>query len=71
MTNEPYIPTKREELKNRWVSILRIKADYEHKERNNGKTVPGPSIDAICNEIETSAPTATASIAIVRGKRNA
>lgn len=43
----------KEELKNRWVSILRIKAsEYEHKARKAGETVSGPSLDDICNEIE-------------------
>lgn len=41
-----------EELKNRWISLLRMKADYEHKERKAGKVVASPSIDDICNEIE-------------------
>ena len=41
-----------EELKNRWISILRTKAEYEHNSRKNGETVASPSIDDICNEIE-------------------
>lgn len=40
------------ELKNRWVEILRMKAEYEHEARNEGKLVASPSIDDICNEIE-------------------
>ena len=40
------------ELKERWVSILRSKASYEHNERKSGKTVASPSIDDICNEME-------------------
>ena len=42
----------KEELKNRWVNILRSKAGYEHNQRKAGKVVPSPSIDDICNEIE-------------------
>ena len=41
-----------EELKNRWISILRTKAEYEHNSRKNGETVASTSIDDICNEIE-------------------
>lgn len=40
-----------EELKNRWVGLLRRKAEYEHEDRRNGKIVAGPDIDDICNEI--------------------
>ena len=43
---------KLEELKNRWVSLLRDKAEYEHKVRKTGVVVASPSIDDICNEIE-------------------
>jgi hypothetical protein len=44
---------EKEELKNRWISILRQKAsDYEHPARNKGEVVYEPSIDVICNEIE-------------------
>jgi len=43
---------KLEELKNRWVGLLRQKAEYEHNARNNGEVVASPSIDDICNEIE-------------------
>jgi len=40
-------------LKDRWVSILRMKAsEYEHTARKDGKIVCEPSIDDICNEIE-------------------
>ena len=42
----------KEELANRWISILRMKADYEHTARKKGETVCEPSIDDICNEIE-------------------
>lgn len=41
-----------EELKERWVSLLRMKAEYEHQARKNGEVVSSPSIDDICNEIE-------------------
>ena len=39
------------ELANRWISILRQKAHYEHEERAKGIIVPEPSIDNICNEM--------------------
>ena len=42
----------REQLKNRWVQLLRQKAEYEHNDRKNGKETVSPSIDDICNEIE-------------------
>ena len=42
----------KQELKERWISILRHKAKYEHDERKSGKIVASPSIDDICNEIE-------------------
>jgi len=42
----------KQELKERWISILRHKARYEHDERKSGKIVASPSIDDICNEIE-------------------
>lgn len=35
----------------RWISILRNKAEYEHNDRKNGKPVTGPSIDEVCNEM--------------------
>lgn len=41
-----------QELRDRWVGLLRCKAAYEHKARGNGEIVTGPSIDDICNEIE-------------------
>lgn len=44
--------SNKEELKNRWVKILRQKAEYEHNARKNGEVVCEPSIDDICNEIE-------------------
>lgn len=44
---------KKQELKNRWVNILRQKASqYEHSARKNGEVVCEPSIDDICNEME-------------------
>lgn len=43
-----------EELKNRWIEILRMKAsEYEHKDRLNKKIVTSPDLDDICNEIES------------------
>ncbi len=42
----------KEELKKRWISLLRMKANYEHSDRLNGLEVPSPSIDDICNEME-------------------
>jgi len=42
----------KEELKERWVELLRMKAAYEHDDRLKGKVVASPSIDDICNEIE-------------------
>ena len=43
----------KQELKNRWVSLLRMKAhEYEHSARERGEVVSSPSIDAICNEME-------------------
>ena len=37
----------------RWINLLRLKAgEYEHIARLEGKNVTGPSIDAICNEME-------------------
>lgn len=42
-----------EELKNRWISILRHKASvYEHEARKRGEIVTEPSLDSICNEME-------------------
>ena len=42
---------KTKELADRWINILRQKAEYEHKARKNGEVVPSPSIDDICNEM--------------------
>jgi len=37
----------------RWIALLRHKAaTYEHTARKLGKTVIGPSIDELCNEME-------------------
>lgn len=41
-----------EELKERWISILRHKDTYEHVARKNGEVVTSPDIDDICHEIE-------------------
>ena len=42
-----------EELKNRWIGLLRQKAsEYEHEARKKGTIVAEPSLDDICNEIE-------------------
>lgn len=42
-----------EELKKRWISLLRNKAsEYEHPARKSGETVTSPDLDDICNEIE-------------------
>lgn len=35
----------------RWISLLRSKAKYEHNARKNGEVVASPSIDDICNEM--------------------
>ena len=40
------------EIKNRWISLLRQKASYEHEMIKNGEVVCQPNIDDICNEIE-------------------
>ena len=42
----------KQELKTRWIGILRQKAKYEHNARKNGEVVCDPDIDDICNEIE-------------------
>lgn len=39
------------ELADRWISILRMKADYEHNARKSREVVASPSIDDICNEM--------------------
>lgn len=42
-----------QELKSRWLSILRHKAsEYEHTARGKGKKVTQPDLDTICGEIE-------------------
>lgn len=41
-----------EELANRWIGILRMKAsEYEHMARKRGEAVCTPSLDDICNEM--------------------
>lgn len=43
----------KQELKDRWVKLLRMKAsEYEHAARSRGEVVTSPDIDDICNEIE-------------------
>ena len=42
----------KQELKTRWIGILRQTAECEHNARKNGKIVCVPDIDDICNEIE-------------------
>lgn len=42
---------KTKELVDRWISLLRHKAQYEHEMRKNGETVASPDIDDICNEM--------------------
>lgn len=42
----------KQELKTRWIAILRQKAEYEHNAREEGEVVCEPDIDDICNEIE-------------------
>ena len=41
-----------QDLCDRWVRLLRHKAEYEHQARKAGEVVASPSIDDICNEIE-------------------
>jgi len=42
-----------EELKNRWINLLRDKArEYEHTARKNHEVVVSPDLDDICNEID-------------------
>ena len=41
-----------QELKERWISLLRMKAKFEHNARKSGEVVASPSIDDICNEME-------------------
>ena len=43
----------KDELRRRWVGLLRGKAEYEHNARKNGEVVCEPDIDDICNEIES------------------
>ncbi len=42
---------KTKELIDRWISILRAKAEYEHNARGRGEIVSEPSIDCVCNEM--------------------
>lgn len=42
---------KTKEIADRWISLLRSKASYEHDARKNGEIVCSPSIDDICNEM--------------------
>lgn len=35
----------------RWISLLRQKAEYEHVAREKGEIVSSPDIDDICNEM--------------------
>lgn len=37
---------------NRWIHILRAKAEYEHKDRLSNLEITQPDIDSICNEME-------------------
>ena len=47
------INSDNKELKERWESLLRMKASqYEHTARKNGEVVASPSIDNICNEMK-------------------
>ena len=41
----------KQELADRWICLLRMKAYYEHDMRKAGKEVASPSIDDICNEM--------------------
>lgn len=44
---------KEEELKTRWVGIIRAKAsEYEHSARKRNEIVTIPSLDSIASEIE-------------------
>ena len=42
---------KIKELVDRWIGLLRHKAEYEHNARKNGEVVASPDIDDICNEM--------------------
>jgi len=43
----------KEELIERWISLLRSKASqYEHIARKSEEIVSSPSLDDICNEME-------------------
>ena len=43
---------QKEELKNRWIRLLRMKAAYEHEARENGVIVTSPDLNDICGEID-------------------
>lgn len=36
----------------RWISIIRMKAEYDHEARKLGNPVTYPDLDNICNEME-------------------
>lgn len=40
------------ELFERWIEILRRKAEYEHDQRKSGQVVTQPDLDDVCNEME-------------------
>jgi len=53
MEDKTYYPTQREQLKNKWIRILRSKAkEYEHNRGEGERDVLRPDIDEVCNEIE-------------------
>ena len=41
-----------QDICDRWVRLLRHKAEYEHNARKADEVVASPSIDDICNEME-------------------
>lgn len=44
--------TKRDELVERWLQVLRDKSDYESKSRSKGERVSHPTLLDISREIE-------------------
>lgn len=53
MEDKTHYPTPREDLKNRWIRILKSKAkEYEHNKGDGERDVLMPDLDDICNEIE-------------------
>ena len=40
------------EIFDRWISIIRLKAKYDHEARKKGVVVTSPDLDDICNEME-------------------